>query len=91
MPTRVRVLFACLAASGLVAGCAHAPAVTSPAEPREKVIVTGSRLPQRVDTSSGRPATTSPVAIYTREELNRAGHGADLGAALRMLDPAAGR
>jgi len=91
MLAAMRTPVACLAAIGLAAGCAHAPAAASPAERQEKVVVTGSRLPQRVDPRSGLPATVSPVAIYTRDDLDRVGPSGDLAAALRKLNPATGR
>jgi len=55
--------------------------------PPEQVYLTGSRIPQRVDPSSGLPATTSPVKIYSRDEVIGTGREGDLGAALRSLDP----
>jgi hypothetical protein len=53
----------------------------------EQVYVTGSRIRQRVDLSSGLPATTSPVRIYSRDQIIETGREGDLGAALRTLDP----
>jgi len=91
MLAAIRTPLACLAAAWLVAGCAHAPAAASPAERQEKVVITGSRLPQRVDTRSGLPATISPVAIYTQEDLDRVGPSGDLATALRKLAPTTGR
>jgi outer membrane cobalamin receptor len=73
----------------LAAACAHAPAEAArPAPPVEKVVVTGSRIPQRVDLSTGLPATISPVTIWTQEDLLRAGSPPDdVAGALRKLDP----
>ncbi len=89
------LLGACAAAAALVAaGCAHAPvpaqdqadevAAGGPAEP---VLVTGSHIPRRVDARGGLPATSSPVRIYSRRDLDRAGKDGDLRAALQKLDP----
>jgi hypothetical protein len=73
----------------LAAACAHAPVeATCPAPPVEKVVVTGSHIPQRVDLSTGRPATIAPVTIWTQEDLVRTGSPPnDVAAALRKLDP----
>ena len=72
--------------------CAHAPAPMGAQRgqktaPPEQVYVTGSRIRQRVDPSSGLPATTSPVKIYSRDQVIGTGREGDLGAALRTLDP----
>lgn len=41
---------------------------------REKLVfVTGSRIPQRVQVKAVGTKTTSPVRIYTREEIERTG------------------
>lgn len=82
-----------LALAALVAaGCAHAPVSsqdqageTTPAA--ETALVTGSRLPQRVAARGGLPATSSPVRIYSRGDLDRTGAGPNLRAALSKLDP----
>jgi hypothetical protein len=76
--------------------CAHAPAPANgeagvKSEAYEKVVVTGSRIPQRVDRSSGRLRSTSPIRIYSREELDRTGRQYDLRAALGDLDPSFSR
>ena len=72
----------------LAAGCAHAPAdkVASREARPPMTFVTGSRIPQRVEPASGLPATTSPVRIYSRQELDQTGRSYDLGSALRALD-----
>jgi hypothetical protein len=44
-------------------------------------------IPQRVDPSTGLPATVSPAWIYSRNQLTETGRQPDLGAALRSLDP----
>jgi len=86
-----RSLVAAFLGTALVA-CAHAPAPMEAqggrkTAPPEQVYLTGSRIPQRVDPSSGLPATTSPVKIYSRDEVIGTGREGDLGAALRSLDP----
>jgi len=75
----------------LTAGCAHAP--RSDAQPAkkaarfERVVVTGSHIPQRIDPDSRAPVTISPVRVYSREEIERTGQYYDLRAALGDLDP----
>lgn len=86
-----RVLVA--AALGLfVTGCAHAPSSSSgeaaDLEGPTRRVITGSRIPQRVDPRTGVPPTVSPVTIYTREDLRATGQP-DLRAALLRLDLAA--
>ena len=86
-----RSLVAAFLGTALVA-CAHAPAPMEAqrgqkSAPPEQVYVTGSRIRQRVDPSSGLPVTTSPVKIYTRDQIIGTGRDGDLGAALRTLDP----
>ena len=86
-----RSLVAAFLGTALVA-CADAPAPMEAqggrkTAPPEQVYLTGSRIPQRVDPSSGLPATTSPVKIYSRDEVIGTGREGDLGAALRSLDP----
>jgi hypothetical protein len=75
-------------ASALLAatGCAHAPAAQPSArqERRDRVLVTGSRIPRPVG-RDGLPITDSPVRIYTLDELSRAGSG-DLARMLRTTD-----
>ncbi len=81
------------AAALLAAGCAHAPVPAqdrhevAAARPDGRVLVTGSRIPQRVDTRNGLPATSSPVRIYYQDDLERTGKGDDVGGALHRLDP----
>ncbi len=82
------------AAALLAAGCAHAPVPAqdqsrevAAARPDGRVLVTGSRIPQRVDTRNGLPATTSPVRIYYHRDLQRTDKGNDLAGALHRLDP----
>lgn len=77
-------------ASG-VSACAHAPVAGAEERPaaahqEEKVFVTGSRIPRRIDTSSGLPATAWPVRIYSRSDLTRTGRP-ETADALRQLDP----
>ncbi len=81
----------CAAAALLAAGCAHAPV---PAQDQGEeaaaagpVLVTGSHIPRRVEARGGLPATSSPVRVYSRTELDRTGRDGDLRAALQKLDP----
>ncbi len=75
--------------------CAHAPASSAAQGARgaaqgaqaEKVFVTGSHIPRRVDLTSSVPQTISPVRIYSREQIDGTGRQYDLRAALRELDP----
>jgi len=72
-------------------GCAHAPSQsadegTTAARPVERIVVTGSRIPQAVSMRNGLPATVSPVVVWTREDLARTGTN-DIAKALRDLDP----
>lgn len=91
MRIRSRSLAAVFLGTALVA-CAHAPAPMEAQSQRkttqpEQIFVTGSHLRQRVDPSSGLPATTSPVKIYSRDQIIETGRGGDIRAALRALDP----
>lgn len=67
---------------------AQASATQAPPQtpPEEKVFVTGSRIPQRVDTGAGLPATTSPLRIYSRRDLTDTGRP-QTADALRQLQP----
>jgi len=68
--------------------CAHAPASSAAQGAQaEKVLVTGSHIPRRVDLTSSVPQTISPVRIYSREQIDGTGRQYDLRAALRELDP----
>lgn len=89
-------LLTVLAAAGLA--CAHAPASTSVAktstaataakvEKNQRVVVTGSHIPARVDPVTGLPQTTSPVKVYSRQQIDDTGRPNDLNATLRNLDP----
>lgn len=94
-----RTLLALLSLAA-VAGCAHAPrgaAVRADAAPGaapdgavrpEKVLVTGSRIPRRVDPRTGLPELASPLTVLGRRQLVQAGAAEDLGAALYRLEPA---
>jgi hypothetical protein len=89
-----------LLALAAAAGCAHAPRgavqadgaaadLPGAAEARpEKVLVTGSRIPRRVDARTGLPELSSPLTILGRRQLVQAGAAEDLGAALHRLEPA---
>lgn len=80
----------------VASACGHVPAAASrgqeeqasrnAGEQAEKVVVTGSRIPQRVDTASGLPATAWGVRIYWRRDLLATGRP-ETGDALRALDP----
>ena len=50
-----------------------APAVLGSKTQGKLVFVTGSRIPQRVQVKAIGTATTSPVRVYTREEIDRTG------------------
>jgi hypothetical protein len=68
--------------------CAHAPASSAAKGAQaEKVFVTGSHIPQRIDSTSGLPRTVSPLRIYGRDQIDQTGRQYDLRAALRELDP----
>jgi len=73
-----------LAALIAMLGCAHA--TTSKPEVADKVFVTGSHIPVRVDPKNGMPVTTSPVQIYGRDQITGTGL-TDMGRALLTLDP----
>jgi hypothetical protein len=100
--TTPRLSLAALVLAPLALACAHAPAerlspagdalgrptaAAGDAAAPGRVYVTGSRLPQFVDRRTGRPVTTSPVEIYTREDLLRTGVPTDVNAALYRLQP----
>jgi hypothetical protein len=90
---KIRVLSRAAACTVALLGfaCAHLPASTGegqPAVPRTgKVFVTGSHIAQRVDPSTGEPRADPFLRIYGREQLLGTGRQADLGDALRSLDP----
>jgi hypothetical protein len=90
MPNPMSRRFAVLpVALGLLAGCAHAPSLAASdpsSEPPTRVVVTGSRIPQRVDPETGRPQTVSLVRFYSSEDLARTG-APDVMRALRLLGP----
>ena len=72
--------------------CAHAPAPVEAQRSEktiapEKVFVTGSHIAQRVDATTGMPLTTSPVRIYSRNQLLDTGRQGNLAAAMRAVDP----
>lgn len=90
---------AALFALVLAAACAHVEgadpisaaqgerAAQSGRRPSERVLVTGSRIPRRMDAETGLPETFGPVRIYSRERLLDTGRGPYLLDALRTLDP----
>jgi hypothetical protein len=78
----------------ITAACGHVPTTQSATAPNvhqepQEVFVTGSRIAQLVDISTGLPATISPVRIYTRQDLTQTGRP-ELADALHQLDPALG-
>ncbi|SRR6266478_729273 len=92
LPVRSLTLSLLGALTGLQIGCAHAPArvedqAQAKSAPPQRVFVTGSHIAQRVDPRTGLPMTTSPVRIYSRDQIDDTGRQTDLGAALRTLDP----
>ncbi len=71
------------AAAVLLAGCAHAePRLAAGGAPPERVLLTGSRIPQAVDPATGRARTALNVRVYATGDLVQTG-ALDLGAALR--------
>ena len=65
-------------------GCAHAS--ESKPQVADRVFITGSHIPVRVDPKNGMPVTTSPVQIYSRDQLTGTGLP-NMGRALLTLDP----
>ncbi len=71
----------------LAIGCAHAPASSAVKAPLvERVFVTGSHIPQRIDLASGALPTISPLHIYSREQIGETGRPYDLGFALSVME-----
>jgi hypothetical protein len=71
--------------------CAHAPASADAQRAlknpdSERILVTGSHIPQRINPDSRPPTTISPVRVYSREEIDRTGRQYDIRAALSDLD-----
>jgi len=92
LPVRSLTLALLGAVAGVQVACAHAPARAEDETKAkdalaQRVFVTGSHIAQKVDPRTGLPATTSPVRIYSRDQINDTGRQTDLGAALRTLDP----
>jgi hypothetical protein len=52
----------------------------------ERVMVTGSHIPQRVDTTTGLPATIGAMRIYSRSDMLRVGVDPNLAATMLKLD-----
>jgi len=73
-----------LAALIAMLGCAHAS--TEKPEVADRVFLTGSHIPVRIDPKNGMPVTTSPVQIYSRDQITGTG-SPDMGRALLTLDP----
>ena len=72
----------------LSAGCAHVQPVAQEETQPTRMVVTGSRIPQRVDPRTGQVSSVSPVQVFTREDLMRTGRAGNLAAALGSLEPA---
>jgi len=73
-----------------VVGCAHTTTAVPAASPEPKsMVVTGSRIPQPVDARTGFPTTSSILRIHSQDDLDKSGR-AEVGPALRQLDPAIG-
>lgn len=69
------------------AGCAHVPGSASEeAQKPDRMVVTGSRIPQRVDPQTGRVASVSPVQVFTRADLMRSGQAGNLAAAMSQVN-----
>jgi hypothetical protein len=85
MDMRNRSLAVLAALIGTQLACAHAKE-SKPPDVADKVFVTGSHIPVRVDAKRGMPVTISPGQIYSRDQLVGTGR-AELGAALLNLDP----
>ncbi|HKC58466.1 MAG TPA: hypothetical protein VKB92_00085 [Myxococcales bacterium] len=84
MDMRNRSLAVLAALIGTQLACAHANE-RKPPDVADKVLVTGSHIPLRVDPKRGMPVTISGQ-IYSHDQLVGTGR-ADLGAALLNLDP----
>ncbi len=73
----------------LSAGCAHVQPVAQEETQPTRMMVTGSRIPQRIDPRTGQVSSVSSLQIFTRDDLMRTGRGGNLAAALGSLEPAA--
>lgn len=78
--------FTCSAALATETKPAEKPAEKKPAASETKVTLTGSHLPQRVTKVGPITDSASPVAVYSRAQLEATGAN-DLKAALRALSP----
>jgi hypothetical protein len=90
MQVPARMFLGALAASAAVlsTGCAHVQPVAQEEAQPTHMVVTGSRIPQRVDPRTGQVSSVSPVQVFTRDDLMRTGRGGNLAAALGALAPA---
>jgi hypothetical protein len=71
-------------------GCAHTTTAAPAASPEPKsMVVTGSRIPQPIDSRTGYPTTPDILRIHTYDDLFRTGRP-ETGPALRQLDTAIG-
>jgi len=78
MKVLLRSLLAAAVATPLLAGCAHVPppdqaSAGSFSEPPRAAVVTGSRLPQRIDPVTGKVIPVAAVRTYSRADLERTG------------------
>jgi hypothetical protein len=83
-----RSIPAVASAWALLAGCAQAPIppAAAVAEPPERAVMTGSRLPQRVDPVTGKVIPNASVRTYTRADLDQTGR-VGLAASLHAAQP----
>ncbi len=83
------VLVVLAGASALALACTHARSATGSAAKEDRVIVTGSHVPQPASRNrSCLPATTSRVVAYPAEALLQTGTPGDLAASLSRANPA---
>jgi len=83
---RPSMLLALALVAAAAGGCAHAPA-RDDERCLTRMMVTGSRIPQWVDTRTGVPATSYPVRFYDAEDLRLAGRDGNLADAMRSVPP----
>ena len=85
--SRALILIPAGLALAALGGCAHAAQTAQRPEYPQKVMVTGSRIPQPVDQRTGIPQVTSSVHFYSAYSLNDTGHYDDLAGALNSAAP----
>jgi hypothetical protein len=85
-----RALLGVLTVMGVA--CAHAPASSAAKDAHaQRIFVTGSHIPQRIDPATNLPQTISPVRVFSREQIDGTGRQYDLRASLGALDPSISR